>query len=45
VAATDAAALDPFKKKAHGHGREAEKIFSISVGYNPRISGTKDVRR
>jgi len=30
VGAVDAAALDPFKKLAHGHGREKE-AFSILV--------------
>jgi len=29
VGAIDAAALGPFKKQAHGHGRE--KVFSILV--------------
>jgi len=29
VGAIDAAALGPFEKQAHGHGRENEKVFSI----------------
>jgi len=31
VGAIDAAALGPFKKYAHGHGREKRKVFSILV--------------
>jgi len=29
--AADAAALGPFKKQAHGHGRENRQIFSVLV--------------
>jgi len=31
VGAVDAAALGPFRKYAHGHGREKRKVFSVLV--------------